>query len=506
MAIRSSSTERRRIVTIATASFRPQVERLVRSLRGVHPEAQIQIFVEDESAFGEGGDFAEIVPHHDIVELGVKRAKFSMYRYDGRGPFVYLDGDIVVLRPLDELFSSSGLTACADDLSGCPFIVDRTHPWPGAPTLLNRRYINSGVLGFGQDMSSWVGVMETSALDTEFWERHIHPHGLFDNHVLCALLELHDIPLTLCRPRATTGRDIDPPPVNWSQRTSTATWCTDPTASRSTSCTSWRPRHRRPSPVRAARRRGADRQREPRATHSSSAVAATRSWHARAGRPESDVAVEVMSRAFVDTLTVDGDEPTFVREPHSVVSVALSLQPSADRWNGLLCRGASLEAAEYVALRDISAATHATTVLETGGWGDDTTVPRRSCHGASASNRALDRGSIARRSRGRGTPRAVPTWCRIRSHRSQASARRRRLDRCAVRRLPDRIGSTRHGAGPDPGRDRAGTRALPRRPSRCLGPPWSRPRVATASQPPFPPIAAWSCCRGWTSPLSRSPI
>lgn len=370
MADHISPAEPRRFVTIATASFLPQVERLVRSLRAVHPGDEIVVFVDDASAFSGLTPFARIVPLPAIADIGVKRAKFTMYRMamDG-GPFVYLDGDIVVLRRLDALFASAGLTASADDLSGCPFIVDRTHPWPGDPTLANRRYVNSGVLGFGAHLARWVSSMEALALDDEFWMAHIHPDGLFDNHVLCAMLELHDIPLTL----------VSATEYNWQGYRS-------PAGDLVAAALGGTLVHRGDGvPLRLVHFAGVRNVEEhlmsvPLAVAEiidaasvaplspERALAAVRAWHAPHGTRahEDDVAIEVVSRALVDTMSPTSATPTFVSEPAATVSVALSLRPSTVRWNGLQCGGAYLEATEYVALRQICRATRAATVVETG--------------------------------------------------------------------------------------------------------------------------------------------
>lgn len=369
MADRTASIDARRFATIATASFRPQVERLVRSLRAVHPDDEILVFVDDMASFAHLATVAEIVRLPAIADIGVKRAKFPMYRLamDG-GPFVYLDGDIVVLDRLDRLVDSAGLTASSDDLTGCPFIADRAHPWPGDPALVNRRYVNSGVLGFGADLVEWVEVMERLALDDDFWTRHIHPGGLFDNHVLCAMLELHDIPLTL----------VPATEYNWQGYRSAA-------GELVATAVDGRLVHRADGvPLRLVHFAGVRDIEDhllslPLAVAEiidaisvdplppQRALAAARAWHAGRGRHhEDDVAVEVVSRALVDSMSHTSDTPTFVTEPSAVVSVALSLRPSTERWNGLQCGGAYLEAAEYVALRDICRAADAATVVETG--------------------------------------------------------------------------------------------------------------------------------------------
>jgi len=75
-----------------------------------------------------------------------------------RGSMVYLDADVVVLERLDALMQPSGITACNDDLSGCSFVIDKSRPWPGNPSLQRDLYVNSGVLGLADDTREFLDV------------------------------------------------------------------------------------------------------------------------------------------------------------------------------------------------------------------------------------------------------------------------------------------------------------------------------------------------------------
>jgi hypothetical protein len=76
----------------------------------------------------------------------VHRAKFTAYAtaFD-EGDFLYLDSDVIVLQPIEELTTHIHITGCHDDLSSVCGIPDTKYPWLGDPDLENRQFINSGV-------------------------------------------------------------------------------------------------------------------------------------------------------------------------------------------------------------------------------------------------------------------------------------------------------------------------------------------------------------------------
>ena len=162
-----------------------------------------------------------------------------------------------------------------------------------------------------------------------------------------------------------------------------------------------------------------------------------------------------------------------------------------------------LEAAEYVALRDISAATHATTVLN-----QQAGVRRHNCC-ASIVPRCIS----LEPSPGPWLDRAVEAGAKVRGVPSRPGVG---FEATAVGRVLDGVGSIDVLFVDSPIGSAARATVLAQilgeiepahvlfHDARCAM-PWPSlercPRVATASQPPLPPIAAWSCCRGWTSPL-----
>jgi hypothetical protein len=364
-----------RFVCIATASFRTQVERLLFSLNRVHPDAPVTLYTDETQAFqGLPHDRVQVEQLDSIMTLGIKRAKFDMYaRAINDGPFVYLDADIIVLRPLDRLLGDH-LTACHDDLNGCPFIQDRTHPWPGEPQLVNSRYINSGVLGFGPDTASWINDLRDRALDDDVWERQIHPDGLFDNHVLCAYLNLNDVPLDY----------VSEYSYNWqglrdSRGGLRLTLHEDGLRSDETG----EPVHLvhfagvddidryvlgLPLEV-AAFLNAASLQPVDPARAACSVMAGRGTSIADVTDRHRGTTASVMTRAFIDSWS-SGEvwaDAAYVSDPDAVTSVALAT-PSRpwQRWNGLVCGGAYLEPEEYAALRDIVERSDAQRIVEFG--------------------------------------------------------------------------------------------------------------------------------------------
>lgn len=168
-----------------------------------NPEAELTVFCESEL-------FPELFGHSErlrfrvlssIRELGVKRAKFDLYVEMCGEPFTYLDSDVIVLEDLSCLFKGDMLAGCPDTLEECPFIENREYPWPGDPTLQNRRYCNSGVLFFPPSMRSFLESIRDLSRDDECWRRYIIPAGLQDNHFLCAMLNRFDIEFRPLDPR-----------------------------------------------------------------------------------------------------------------------------------------------------------------------------------------------------------------------------------------------------------------------------------------------------------------
>jgi hypothetical protein len=194
----SMPTEIRRVVTVSTANFGSNLQRLLVSLERTNPELDVRVYCPAAHALdGLVGEKCEVIALKEMATHGVRRAKFAAYRHAAvEGGFIYLDADIVVLESLSPLTRVTTLAGCPDDLSACP-IPDRSHPWPGDPSLEARRYINGGVLVFPPSARDFVELAARRVADGRFWSRYVYPGLLYDNHVLCALLNLENVDLVL---------------------------------------------------------------------------------------------------------------------------------------------------------------------------------------------------------------------------------------------------------------------------------------------------------------------
>lgn len=182
-----------RIATIVTSNYLSHAERLLLSLRTSGNRFHLIIYCEDPVPLNKFVELSDCSVRElpAIRSLGVKRAKFQAYRDAiADGDFLYLDADIVVLESLEEIANRSALAACPDDLSSCPLIPDKLHPWPGAPELENRVYVNSGVLFIPSSARGFIEHICIESLSDAQWNSYIAPGILYDNHFLCAYLNL----------------------------------------------------------------------------------------------------------------------------------------------------------------------------------------------------------------------------------------------------------------------------------------------------------------------------
>lgn len=181
-----------RVVTVADTNFLTQAGRLSRSLETSGNDYELTVFCDDAHAFSAlQSPSCKVIELETISALGAKRAKATAYRMAiENGSFLYLDADAIVLDSLEELCQGEAFTGAPDDLSHCPFIEDRRRPWPNAPELENNLYINSGVFYAPVERSSFLRQLEEWFLSDEIWFRYIHTSALFDNHVLCAALNV----------------------------------------------------------------------------------------------------------------------------------------------------------------------------------------------------------------------------------------------------------------------------------------------------------------------------
>jgi hypothetical protein len=186
------------VITIATASFLRHAGRLRASLLNSGNDCHLTIFCDDGEAFRPFGKpgFCTIRELPEIGTLGVKRAKFTAYDIAARdGAFLYLDADVIVLKPIAEIVAHERIAGCYDDLSSVEGIADQTHPWPGDPDLENRRFINSGVFHVPSVRRDFIRELRARSVDDGAWNRYILPGLIYDNAFLCAQLNILDEPV-----------------------------------------------------------------------------------------------------------------------------------------------------------------------------------------------------------------------------------------------------------------------------------------------------------------------
>jgi len=194
-------------ITIATLNYLPYTRMLYSSLMETNQDGRLCIFCDSEEFVGAFGDHdrVELRVLPEIQILGVKRAKFKAYLLSCTQPFVYLDSDIIVLKDLSALFDASRLSACPDDLSECPFIQDKVHPWKGDPSLENKTYVNSGIFFAPLSCRDFFESLWRMSLEDETWKKYTFPPYLYDNHFLCAMINKFSYPCDF----------LDPIRFNW---------------------------------------------------------------------------------------------------------------------------------------------------------------------------------------------------------------------------------------------------------------------------------------------------
>lgn len=188
-----------RVVTVADRQFVREASHLQRSLLASNPDAHLTIYCD------RGDPFAHLTSPRCVVEeiadmpaLGAKRSKLTAWhRAVQAGSFLYLDADAIVLKSLAEVAENDTISGCSDDLSHCPFIADKHHPWPHAQELRNEKYINSGLLWVPVSRQAFIDELYEQGQSDETWNKYIFPDKLFDNHFLCALLTLRHEPVCL---------------------------------------------------------------------------------------------------------------------------------------------------------------------------------------------------------------------------------------------------------------------------------------------------------------------
>lgn len=191
-----------RIATVADARFQHRATNLLRSLENSPNDYRLTIYCDDAKRFSSlGGPRCDIVELAQITLLGAKRAKLTAIERALRGgSVIYLDADAIVLENLDGMWGGGKIRGCHDDLKYCPFISDKIHAWLGDPSLVNRRYINSGAFFVPAERYSFFEQLRLASLDDEIWRKYIIEKCLYDNHFLCAFINLRDEPIDFIDP------------------------------------------------------------------------------------------------------------------------------------------------------------------------------------------------------------------------------------------------------------------------------------------------------------------
>ncbi|MCP3177578.1 hypothetical protein MJO47_10740 [Desulfuromonas sp. KJ2020] len=356
-------------ITIMTSNYALNAQRLVRSLKRHHPECTITVFSDDVTLkpfFAILGARLELLP--EIATMGVKRAKFTAYsRAARKGSFIYLDADIIIVKPLIALIAVDCFTACRDDLRECSFISDPMRPWSSSPQLSGENYFNSGVFAVPSGFFEFFSEIEQAACDNNEWLRYVVPGKLYDNHFLCAKIAQYQIPVKF----------ISEYEYNWQgfRNFGELNCYLDDELNL---------RNQQGGMLRLVHFAGV---RDIDAYVSSLPLDIVRVLSQQVGGAETG-SLEVITTALnlrsgledrlklimarsmchppAENITRPGAELSVLTEPESVASIALSVQESDFLWNGLKCGSAYFTAAEYQKLRDFVVKANVAAVLEFG--------------------------------------------------------------------------------------------------------------------------------------------
>jgi hypothetical protein len=143
----------------------------------------------------------EVVELPEINRWGARRAKFAAVAAALRGGSVlYLDPNAIVLEDLEEFWGGDRILGLPVAL-GCQAAgVDRFHPWPWRPDLVNRRYLRAGAFFAPAARCSFFDRLWTASLDDEMWRSCAAPGIPADQHFLSALVNLWDEPVRFLDP------------------------------------------------------------------------------------------------------------------------------------------------------------------------------------------------------------------------------------------------------------------------------------------------------------------
>jgi hypothetical protein len=178
------------VATIGTKNYFPLTKRLFASLQNSGNDFHLTVFCDDAESFRalERSRRCTVRELPEINSIGIKRARFLAYTLAlQNGGFLYLDSDVIVLKPIEELAAHARITGCYDDLSSVHIIPDKLHPWAGDLSLENRWFINSGVFYAPRSRRGFFEELLVRSRKDELWERY---GVLYDNSFLCAHFNL----------------------------------------------------------------------------------------------------------------------------------------------------------------------------------------------------------------------------------------------------------------------------------------------------------------------------
>ena len=192
-----------RIATVADVRFRQRAANLLRSLENSPNDFRLTVYCDDEANFRPlSGPRCDIVELAEMKRFGAKRSKLTAFAAALQGgSFIYLDADAIVLDNLDDLGGGSSIGGVLVDLNiGHTFVQDKKRPWPGNPSLINRRYIMSTAFYAPAELLPLFEQIRVASLDDATWRRYIAEGFLYDQHFFNALLSLYEAPIQLLDP------------------------------------------------------------------------------------------------------------------------------------------------------------------------------------------------------------------------------------------------------------------------------------------------------------------
>ena len=192
------SSKRMKAITVCTSTYAKHTRRLTASFFKWHPDGSLVVYCDDARIVSKelANLPCRVVELPSIRTIGVKRSKFEAYTLAAEdGDFLYLDSDIIVLGPLDNLQDQNSIVARRDELGECPFIENKLFPWASDPELKADRYINSGVIYFPSALLPTLKEIRLQSLKDDVWRRYTIEGMLSDNHFLCAFLAILNVPI-----------------------------------------------------------------------------------------------------------------------------------------------------------------------------------------------------------------------------------------------------------------------------------------------------------------------